>query len=172
MGTKPQARLTSSLLARKGTARPSAATDMFSLPPQAAVDHGVAEDGQATGGRSPEPAPSSPAEFDGSVSAGDTAVSSPTSRKVKNSGLDSRSHGSDGPDPSRTGRIALTLRVDQTRHRRLKVLAAQTRQSSQEILMAALDAYLESVAADMPFCECLRPMEACGKRQDSVSDGR
>ena len=39
--------------------------------------------------------------------------------------------------------IALTLKVDQARYEALKVLGARTRRSNQEILLAALDAYLE-----------------------------
>jgi hypothetical protein len=38
--------------------------------------------------------------------------------------------------------IALTLKVDQARYEALKVLGACTRRSNQEILLAALDAYL------------------------------
>lgn len=171
MATKPQARLTSSLLARKGRARPSASADGFSLPPQ--VDRSNAEDGPASGGRPPYAAAASPAESHapapetGPDSAAAAEAPSPTARKVFNGGPESLSQGSERPDPSRTGRIALTLRVDQTRHKRLKLLAAQTRRSSQEILMAALDAYLEAAASDMPYCDCLRPIEDCAKNTAS-----
>jgi hypothetical protein len=41
--------------------------------------------------------------------------------------------------------IALTLKVDQARYETLKVLGARTRRSNQEILLAALDAYLARV---------------------------
>ena len=40
--------------------------------------------------------------------------------------------------------IALTVKVDQARYETLKVLGARTRRSSQEILLAALDAYLRT----------------------------
>lgn len=40
--------------------------------------------------------------------------------------------------------IALTLKVDQARYEALKALGARTRQTNQEILLAALDAYLGS----------------------------
>ena len=40
--------------------------------------------------------------------------------------------------------IALTLKVDQARYEALKVLGARTRRSNQEILLAALDAYLRT----------------------------
>jgi hypothetical protein len=39
--------------------------------------------------------------------------------------------------------IALTLKVDQARYEALKVLGARTRRSNQEILLAALDTYLQ-----------------------------
>lgn len=38
--------------------------------------------------------------------------------------------------------IALTLKVDQARYEALKLLGAKMRRSNQEILLAALDAYL------------------------------
>jgi hypothetical protein len=38
--------------------------------------------------------------------------------------------------------IALTLKVDQARYEALRALGARTRRSNQEILLAALDAYL------------------------------
>jgi len=40
--------------------------------------------------------------------------------------------------------VALTVKVDQLRYEALKVLGARTRRSNQEILLAALDAYLRS----------------------------
>jgi hypothetical protein len=43
--------------------------------------------------------------------------------------------------------IALTLKVDQVRYEALKVLGARTRRSNQEILLAALDAYLKGEGA-------------------------
>jgi hypothetical protein len=38
--------------------------------------------------------------------------------------------------------IALTVKVDQARYEALKVFGARTRRTNQEILLAALDAYL------------------------------
>ena len=40
--------------------------------------------------------------------------------------------------------VALTVKVDQPRYEALKVLGARTRRSNQEILLAALDAYLHN----------------------------
>lgn len=44
--------------------------------------------------------------------------------------------------------IALTLKVDQVRYETLRVLGARTRRSNQEILLAALDAYLQLAQDD------------------------
>lgn len=46
--------------------------------------------------------------------------------------------------------VALTVKVDQPRYEALKVLGARTRRSNQEILLAALDAYLRSSAGEGP----------------------
>ena len=40
--------------------------------------------------------------------------------------------------------IAVTVRLDEDRYVRLKVLGARTRRTNQEMLVAALDAYLQS----------------------------
>jgi hypothetical protein len=50
-------------------------------------------------------------------------------------------------------RVALTLRLDRARYTRLKILAARRARSGQELLLRALDAYLEACAVD---CACLR----------------
>jgi hypothetical protein len=51
------------------------------------------------------------------------------------------------------GRVAFTLRLDRDRHARLRILAARRGRSGQEMLIKALDAYLEACAID---CPCLR----------------
>jgi hypothetical protein len=51
------------------------------------------------------------------------------------------------------GRVALTLRLDRARYTRPKILAARRARFGQELLLAALDAYLEACATD---CACLR----------------
>jgi hypothetical protein len=55
--------------------------------------------------------------------------------------------GSVVPEPAGEGRgtkpIALTLKIDQARYEALKLLGARTRRSNQQILLAALDAYLK-----------------------------
>jgi Ribbon-helix-helix protein, copG family len=45
-------------------------------------------------------------------------------------------------------RVAFTVRLDRERHRRLKLLAARRGRSRQEMLLRALDAYLEACAID------------------------
>ena len=61
-----------------------------------------------------------------------------------------RQHSSrlDGSAPRRdqAGRVRVTMRVDSERHFRLKLVAAHLNQSTQDILTAALDAYLDQVA--------------------------
>jgi hypothetical protein len=57
------------------------------------------------------------------------------------------------PRPAAGERVAFTLRLDHERHLRLKILAARRGRSGQEMVLRALDAYLEACAAD---CPCLR----------------
>jgi hypothetical protein len=47
-------------------------------------------------------------------------------------------------------RVAFTVRLDRERHSRLKILAARRGRSCQEMLLRALDAYLEACATDCP----------------------
>jgi hypothetical protein len=51
------------------------------------------------------------------------------------------------------GRIALTLRLDRARYTRLRILAARRCNSGHDVLLNALDAYLEACATD---CASLR----------------
>jgi hypothetical protein len=67
-----------------------------------------------------------------------------------------------GPSAPPGQRVAMTLRLDRERHLRLKVLAALHGRSCQEVLIEALDAWLETHGAD---CACLsagrlRPTDA------------
>ena len=48
------------------------------------------------------------------------------------------------PEPVADKPVALTVKVDQPRYEALKVLGARTRRSNQEMLLAALDAYLRN----------------------------
>ena len=55
-------------------------------------------------------------------------------------------------------RVAMTLRLDSTRHLRLRVLSAHVNRSSQDILTEALDSFLDRFAhmPEMRQCDCLR----------------
>ena len=57
------------------------------------------------------------------------------------------------PSQSDDGRVALTLRLDRERHRRLRIFAARHERTGQEVILRALDLYL---AACGPDCACLR----------------
>jgi len=57
-------------------------------------------------------------------------------------------------------RVALTLRLERERHRRLRIFCARHECSSQEVIVRALDAYLASCGDD---CACLR-----GEPEDCV----
>ena len=55
------------------------------------------------------------------------------------------------------GRVRVALRLDEPRHRRLRLAAAHMHKSAQALLLAALDHYLERIVAnalDEP-CACL-----------------
>ena len=56
---------------------------------------------------------------------------------------DTAHHSASLPKGRESKPIALTLKVDQARYEALKMLGARTRRSNQEILLAALDAYLD-----------------------------
>jgi hypothetical protein len=56
------------------------------------------------------------------------------------------------------GKLAkVSLRLDPVRHLKLRLASAHERRSGQQILLAALDAYLAGVAASVPGdCACLK----------------
>lgn len=123
------ARLTSALLARKGDALPTggfAHTRLDLVPPQPSA----ARLEQQRCGTSVPRAPLLP------------DITRPAAQKP------SRRADRAGQD-----RVAFTVRLDRQRHTRLKILAARRGRSGQEILIKALDAYLEACATD---CACLR----------------
>jgi hypothetical protein len=66
------------------------------------------------------------------------------------------------PPPKRTGtlddaRPRVQVRLDQARHRRLRIAAAHFRQSVQAVMMTALDHYLDRIVPSVidAHCECL-----------------
>lgn len=107
---RPLASLSSSLLARKGDARPAmralalgSGVDPATLDPDAAID------------------PSAPA-----------TLSLATAQRI----------GRESAAQTRTRKAAFTLRLDGDRHVRLRLASAVTRQSSQQLVTQALDAFL------------------------------
>jgi hypothetical protein len=73
----------------------------------------------------------------------DAAATSDDSQRPTAIGNDMPSVAASVPlEGQRAKPIALTVKVDQARYEALKVLGARTRRSNQEILLAALDAYL------------------------------
>jgi hypothetical protein len=122
-----RARLTSDLLVRKGQAIPTG---------------GFAHAGIELGQPLPAPAALGAARANGVAAPGPLPADlAPARSPGRRAGV------------AREPRIALTLRLDRERHRRLKVFSARRQQSTQEILIQALDAYLEACNAD---CACLQ----------------
>lgn len=126
------ARLTSALLARKGQANPTggfAHAKLALIPPQPSA---AKRDRQCCG----------------AVGSDDGAAT--VRRLAPGPG---RRRGSVAVDRGGGDRVAFTVRLDRERHLRLKILAARRGRSGQEMLLRALDAYLEACAMD---CPCLR----------------
>ncbi|HEX3207945.1 MAG TPA: hypothetical protein VHQ91_01100 [Geminicoccaceae bacterium] len=123
-----RARLTSDLLVRKGQAIPTG---------------GFAHAGIELSQPLPAPAALGAAHANGVPAPGPLAADA----------APARSPGRRRAGASREPRLALTLRLDRERHRRLKVFSARRQQSTQEVLLQALDAYLEACGAD---CACLQ----------------
>ena len=63
------------------------------------------------------------------------------------------------------GRLRVPLRLDEARHRKLRIAAAQFRKSAQAVMMAALDHYLDrivpSVLDEPCACLCAKGKSAC-----------
>lgn len=122
------ARLTAALLARKGNALPTggfAHSRLDRLPPPASAPKPDRQPWAAPGPDEAAREPSRPAQPEPCRSIGETEDE----------------------------RVAFTLRLDRDRHARLRILAAKRGRSGQEMLVKALDAYLEACATD---CPCLR----------------
>jgi hypothetical protein len=113
------ARLTSSLLVRKGQAKPSALD---------APSCGLVQPLPAGGALTRTPAPRAPI----------VEILVPARVPMPAAAGSGRS----GDD-----RVGLTVRIDRTMHTRLRVLAARQRRTNQDIVRCALDAYLAAFAA-------------------------
>ena len=74
-----------------------------------------------------------------------------------------RSRKSDA-DKAASGVARLSIRLDPDQHRRLRIVAAHTRQSIQAIVMTALDSYIGEAAPDLTKngCRCLAEQHGDG----------
>jgi hypothetical protein len=120
------ARLTSSLLVRKGEAKPSGGLDALSA--------GRVRPLPAAGALTRPAAPRAPV----------VEILVPARAPVPATA----GSGRPGPDD----RVCLTVRIDRTLHTRLRVLAARQQRTNQDIVEGALEAYL-NVFAD--GCACV-----------------
>ncbi|RMF12162.1 MAG: hypothetical protein D6763_01455 [Alphaproteobacteria bacterium] len=197
---KKAARLSSSLLARKGFASPAAAVPMFGKahhygqtshhhirdvvydhvdPEQVDLDPDLAgdsaqprhEDGDSfvrrieKGLKSLRRAAEGDEKNDDALSpavepaqkARSSATKSEKTGSKKTSKTGSVPEGCCQGKPSRK-RVAMTLRLDQQRHLRLRILSAHINRSSQDILTEALDRFLDQFAhmPEMRQCDCLK----------------
>jgi hypothetical protein len=123
MAMAQPARLTSALLARKGHALPTGGFAQSRLGP--------APPGPAVARRETKKR---------SVTTAARAALSPD--LVRPSSPKPSRH----PDRAGLDRVAFTVRLDRKRYTRLKSLARRSGRSGQEIVIAALDAYLETCA--------------------------
>lgn len=131
---KPMAMLSSGLLARKGAAVPAA----LALPSDAMAPPRLEL-------RMPPARPPEPAAW------------SRTDEKI-DAAPRIRATGGTPPLPSESGSAKVSLRLDADRHRRLRLAALHQGSSGQKLLLAALDAYLDSSGAHAleKDCACLR----------------
>lgn len=60
--------------------------------------------------------------------------------------------------PRQQERVALTVRLDTTRHAKLKILAARQHRSARDVIVEALDAYVDACGAE---CACMKSGGAC-----------
>lgn len=163
---KSVARLTGSLLARKGFAAPSQEGVVHTLNhglPHAVLPSAptlVTPPSPAAPG--PEAAPAAAPEAVGEA-VHKEAVSKPVGKTTRKHAARPTPRPAGNPDPG--PRVAMTLRLDGERHLKLRVFSAHSNLSSQEILTAALDDYLErhTTEAGLSHCECLHQGVAPGK---------
>lgn len=136
---KPSAQLTGSLLARKGFAMPSGP-----YSPPGKIDALGFDQTALT--RSPDHAPDMLR-----MPARQLPVGRPGTAKT------------DSPkchveDSAEAGQVAMTLRLDPKRHKRLRLMSVHSQRSARDIITAALDLYMDQmeVGMDTTSCECLR----------------
>ncbi len=138
------AALTSSLLARKGSAAPA---DLTLVPlkrpaaPRRVPDAPAIESPAPAGTLAPDAGPVGPAATQGCCL------------------------GAGAAEAVRHEVAKLTLRLDKVRHLRLKLLAAHMQLSLQDLLVRALDSYVDQVAvrATRGQCSCLAQLEEAAR---------
>jgi hypothetical protein len=139
---KHVAALSSSLLARKGNAMPAS---LGGLPPHPLMPQRL--DGWLPPPFPPEPMPPRrPARPVSEIPVTEIPVTEiPPARAASN-------------PPSHNRGVKVSLRLDEDRHLKLRLAAAHQHRSGQEILLAALDAYLKTCAATAMDgnCACLK----------------
>jgi hypothetical protein len=127
---RPPAKLSGELLARKGEALPTGGFAYARL----ALDH-------------PLPPPGATALVRYAAAPASMTVARNDSRK----GAPERRREPSGRRAE--DRVALTVRLDRDRHRRLRIFGARQECSSQDVIIRALDAYFASCG---DRCACLR----------------
>lgn len=142
-GFHSSAPLMGALLASKGAAAPSRTVSSL-------LD---GFDDEALVAANPAPDTEHRGEAPSTMEKAFTPANSPENSVPRN-----RSEAAAAPSVSK-GRIKLSLRLEEEQHLRLKLAAAHLRQSSQAILLAALDDYLSRFASDIRGgdCSCLMP---------------
>jgi hypothetical protein len=134
MEQKPAASLTGSLIARKGEAAPAISPafgfqGVFPDPPAAPPQE--ASEPQTTS----EPQPSPKAVDNAATPKGASQKHSAPKRGAQKRAAQKR---------TAQKRAAMTLRLDEARHLRLRLVSAHLRRSCQSVLTEALDAYFDS----------------------------
>lgn len=151
---KAAASLTGSLLARKGAAYPASYSAPSSAPTESSsvsTDSRAYNDPRVIASAPPAPpappATEAPQMQDGRFVEDLTPVGSHSS--VASDAAESvDSGGADLPQAmDKMGRVRLSVRLDPDRYLRVKMASARTRWSAQDIVIAALDRYLDGSAA-------------------------
>ncbi len=167
MSKRQFATLTAGLLARKGEATPAATTYSAAggIPTRKPVRNGNAArvemahaeimSAQANGKKAPKkPAP--PKLSSVVPKSGQSALGKRTSTNCDPSCPPLSLNGGGG---GKNHRAAVTLRLEPTRYLCLKMAAAKTRRTSQDILTMALDRYLKSISnQELDDCTCLKKL--------------
>ncbi|WP_321389274.1 hypothetical protein [Emcibacter sp.] len=165
MTMRKEARLTGSLLARKGRAIPSPSSPKFSAPAINRFEHieqGNTAEVKPEAGKSESPLENTIgtvrklAEIQGKkVSPTDEKTTSMASKIFgRRKKVDA---GTKASKAAAGKRVAMTLRMNEEDHLKLRLYSAHTRMSCQEVLTEALDMYLSHQSEDMNAkkCSCL-----------------